>query len=73
MSWQIAAARVIERCIAENPEVDEPALRKIISAAYPFGERAMWPYKVWLAEVKYQLVHRAVRTSQTMIFPESRL
>lgn len=26
---------------------------KQISAAYPFGERAMWPYKVWLARVKW--------------------
>ena len=27
-------------------------LLKRISAAYPFGERAMHPYKIWLDEVK---------------------
>ncbi|MDA0244684.1 MAG: hypothetical protein OT477_14795 [Chloroflexi bacterium] len=30
-------------------------LKKRISKAYPFGERAMHPYKAWCEEVKYQL------------------
>ncbi len=29
---------------------DEPALLKLIDAAYPFGQRAMHPYKCWLKE-----------------------
>ena len=30
-------------------------LRRKISAAYPFGERKYYPYKMWLAEIKAQL------------------
>lgn len=29
--------------------------RKAVSAAYPFGERRMYPYKVWLEEVRRAL------------------
>jgi hypothetical protein len=39
-------------------DADEKAIRKAISAAYPFGERDYWPYKVWLDEVRRQLEAR---------------
>jgi hypothetical protein len=36
------------------PEATFAERKKIIDAAYPFGERAMWPYKAWLkARKKY--------------------
>ncbi|MEX3583143.1 MAG: hypothetical protein VB137_12065 [Burkholderia sp.] len=34
---------------------DPKALRKALYEAYPFGIRASWPYKVWLAEIKEQI------------------
>lgn len=37
---------------------DAPSLKHLknrISKAYPFGERAMHPYKAWCKEVKHQL------------------
>jgi hypothetical protein len=34
-----------------TPETGIEELRKRLSAAYPFGERKYWPYKVWLSEV----------------------
>ena len=70
MSWRTSAARVISKVIEDNPNVvDEKELRKLISAEYPFGERAMHPYKIWLSEVKYQLLHHSLRHKQTMTFP----
>lgn len=38
------------RCIQEGKNPAEIA--KEIDAAYPFGERAMWPYKAWLSARK---------------------
>lgn len=35
-----------------------PELRKALRAAYPFGERKHWPYKVWLAEIQRQVGRR---------------
>lgn len=63
-SWRPIARRVIQRVIAEVGRDDEARLRKAISAAYPFGDRKHYPYKIWLDEVQRQLhperfVHRA--------------
>lgn len=54
MSWRDEAWRVMGTVRAEslaagkNPE----EIAKAIDAAYPFGERAMWPYKAWLSARK---------------------
>lgn len=66
MSWRTTAAAVISKCIQEHPDAYESDLRKIISAAYPFGERKYHPYKIWLSEVKHQLHILALKKSQTM-------
>jgi len=57
-TWRENAAPVISKVIQANPEADEKTLRKLISAAYPFGQRAYHPYKIWLSEVKKQLAAR---------------
>jgi hypothetical protein len=69
-SWRDVARPIIAACIAANPDADERTLRKIISAAYPFGERAMYPYKIWLDETKRQVRAFMLRKGQrTMAFP----
>lgn len=55
MSWRAHSTKVIRDVIRENPTLDESTLRKKISEAYPFGERAHHPYKIWLSEVKLQV------------------
>ena len=55
MSWDVISCRTIERVMRENPEADLKTLRKLISEAYPFGQRKYWPYKVWCREVKKAL------------------
>ena len=36
----------------ENPDATGEELRRLINAAYPFGERKYHPYKIWLDAVK---------------------
>lgn len=54
--WRRHARAVIRRVLEELPaDASEAVKRKAVSAAYPFGERAHHPYKMFLAEVKAQL------------------
>lgn len=47
-SWSDIARATIERVATTIPDATPLKERKaIISAAYPFGERAYWPYKAW--------------------------
>ena len=49
------AREIIVAVIDRVGRDDEKALRRAISAAYPWGERAMHPYRIWLSEVKHQM------------------
>lgn len=57
MSWSEDSRRIVGEVIAGYKGSDEKELRKLISAAYPFGERAMWPYKCWCKTVAIQVRH----------------
>lgn len=49
-SWR-TVREVLEEC--ERDGVTDPKeRRKRLSAAYPFGERKYWPYKMWLQVLK---------------------
>lgn len=51
MSWSDRARETIQRVHFALPDDTALAERvKAIDAAYPFGERAHHPYKVWLKE-----------------------
>lgn len=50
--WREHARAVIERVTRETGTADLEALEKEIRAAYPFGVREHWPYKVWNDEVR---------------------
>lgn len=52
-TWRDIARPIIAECIKEHGK-EGPALKKALFEAYPFHERAMWPYKVWLDEIKQQ-------------------
>jgi hypothetical protein len=57
--WRAHARRVITEVLAALPgSATEAQKRKAIRAAYPFGERKMHPYKMWLAEVRAALGRR---------------
>jgi hypothetical protein len=57
-SWKTAAHDHIQEVVAANPDATEKELRKLISAAYPWGERTNYPYKAWLAAVRETFTER---------------
>jgi hypothetical protein len=59
MNWRRESAKIINKIIVSNPDLNLKELRKLISDAYPFGMRAYHPYKIWISEVRDQLkAHR---------------
>lgn len=57
-AWRERCAPIIADVIQRVGRSDTKALRKALREAYPFGERAYHPYKVWLDEIKCQLGQR---------------
>lgn len=63
------ARRVIHQVIDDNvfgpvqclPHGDVLELRVKLREAYPFGDRAHWPYKVWLEEIRTALGYANTR------------
>lgn len=60
MTWRDRAAPIVRRVLDETRGQDEKAIRAALRAAYPFGERAYHPYKIWLDEIARQRGRRAV-------------
>ena len=52
--WRDRARPIIQSVLSAWNGVDEKELRKALHEAYPFGERKMYPYKVWLSEIRVQ-------------------
>jgi hypothetical protein len=54
-TWRDVARPIIASVIRRHRNEPEEQVRKALREAYPWGERAMWPYKVWCSEVRRQL------------------
>ncbi len=54
MTWRERCRGIIRQVLRETKGQDEKAIRRALRDAYPFGERAMFPYKAWLSEVREQ-------------------
>lgn len=54
-SWRDHARPIIAQVIRDVGKADPKKLRQALRDAYPYGERSMWPYKVWCDEVRRQL------------------
>lgn len=55
MTWREASAPIIRQVIAETGTSDMQLLRKKLRAAYPWGEYAYHPLKIWRSEIQRQL------------------
>ena len=55
MNWRTASQRTIARVESECAGKTLAEFRKALKDAYPFGERAHFPYKVWCDEQKLAL------------------
>lgn len=52
-SWADSADRVLREVFSALPrDASDDAVRAAVRDAYPFGQRAYWPYKAWLRRVK---------------------
>lgn len=49
--WRQIAEPIVRDIVAKYPE-DCPERRNALCEAYPFGERAYWPYTMWLKVVR---------------------
>lgn len=52
MTWRDRASPIIREVLRQTRGKSEKEIRKALVAAYPFGERKYWPYKVWLDEIR---------------------
>lgn len=53
MEWSAIARQTVAEAAKTVPEgATFKERRAIISAAYPFGPREMWPYKAWCKAVR---------------------
>lgn len=54
MTWRDNCRPIIAKVLAETKGKPEKEIKKALLDAYPYGERAMHPYKIWLDEIKVQ-------------------
>lgn len=53
--WRDKCRPIIANAVGSWDGKDERELRKTLFNLYPFGERARYPYKIWLNEIALQL------------------
>lgn len=63
-SWRDKARPIIGRVIEETKSDNEKVIRKALAAAYPWGEKKNFPYKIWCDEINVQLGKRKFRGSR---------
>ncbi len=54
MTWRNHCAPIIRDVLIATKGMSEKEIKTALREAYPFGERAMHPYKIWLDEIKRQ-------------------
>jgi hypothetical protein len=54
-TWREKAAPIVAKVIADTRGKPDAEVMQAIRDAYPFGQRAMHPYKIWCDEVAIQL------------------
>jgi hypothetical protein len=54
MTWRENARPIIAKVLADNKDETDKVIRKALQEAYPYGQRAMHPYKIWCDEIKRQ-------------------
>lgn len=57
-TWRESASSIIRKVIVKTGTQDIKLLKQNLRAAYPFGVRKYWPYKVWCDEIRIQLGHK---------------
>ncbi len=66
MTWREHARPIIAKVLADNKDKSDKEIKRVLRDAYPYGERARHPYKIWCDEIKVQ---RGLKKSKTFIDP----
>lgn len=53
-TWRGICTPIIAKILQDTKGQPESVIRKALIDGYPFGERAMYPYKIWLDEIQRQ-------------------
>ncbi len=53
-TWRDSARPIIAEVLKSTRGQTEKEIRKALKQAYPWGQRAMHPYKIWCDEIKVQ-------------------
>lgn len=61
MTWREHCRPIIAKVLADNKDRTEKEIRKALRNAYPYGQRAMHPYKIWCDEVKRQRGQKIIK------------
>lgn len=69
ITWREICRPIIAKVLADNEGKSEKEIRKCLRNAYPWGERAMHPYKVWCDEIKVQ---RRFKPSKNYVNPNQK-
>lgn len=72
-TWRDIARPIIREVLKSNEGKPEKEIKKALREAYPWGERAMHPYKVWCDEIKVQRGKRKFRQRKNDIIPDNQL
>lgn len=76
MTWRDSAKKTIALALEEIrdrlPEMTIKEIRVHINRAYPFGERAHYPYQVWLDELSIVL-NRLEGSRNAIQYPQGEL
>lgn len=69
-TWRDHASKVIAEVLAECEGKSLKEKRAALMKAYPYGERAMHPYKIWCDECRVQLGLKKVRQPKGLPRPQ---
>ena len=53
-SWRDYCKPIIAKALKDNQGAQEGVIKQALYDAYPFGERARYPYHIWLDEIRVQ-------------------
>jgi hypothetical protein len=70
--WRTTSRQIIAQVLKDNEGADEKVIRKALTDAYPFGQRAMHPYKIWLSEIQIQLGKRRFGEQKRKFNPDQK-
>jgi len=70
MTWREHARPIIAKVLADNKDKSEKEIKTALRNAYPYGERARHPYKIWCDEIKAQRNQKKKKNEQNLDFDQ---